>query len=112
MTAGDHDPVLRQEFANLADEGGERKLGLSASQVFPAIFAAAAFIAIALPHPFHRRVGGSVGDVVDAFCPLGLLHLSLSARGRNEWLTPFRGAASKASAAFVRGPDFRGRPAR
>jgi hypothetical protein len=48
MTDSDHDPALRQEFANLPDEGGERKLGLSASQVFPPIFAAATFIAIGL----------------------------------------------------------------
>jgi hypothetical protein len=48
MTDGDRDPALRQAFAKLPDEGGERKLGLSASQVFPALFAAGAFIAIGL----------------------------------------------------------------
>jgi len=47
MTDGDHDAALSQEFADLPDEGGERKLALSASQVFPAIFAAA-FISIGL----------------------------------------------------------------
>jgi hypothetical protein len=46
MTDGDHDPASRQEFANPPRRG--RRLGLSASQVFPPIFAAAAFIAIGL----------------------------------------------------------------
>jgi hypothetical protein len=48
MTDVDHDPALRQEFANLPNESGERKLRFCVSQVFPAIFAAAAFIAIGL----------------------------------------------------------------
>jgi hypothetical protein len=47
MTDGDPHPALSQAFANLPDEGGERKLGLSAMQVIPALFAAA-FIAIGL----------------------------------------------------------------
>jgi hypothetical protein len=46
MTDGDHDPALRQELANPPRRG--RRLGLSASQVVPPIFAAAAFIAIGL----------------------------------------------------------------
>jgi hypothetical protein len=88
MTDGDHDPASRQEFANPPRRG--RRLGLSASQVFPPIFAAAAFIAIGLfvTHFTDVWVGPWVMWLT-LFAPLGLLHLPLCAREPNKRLRRF-----------------------